>query len=77
MENPNGNVGLHLANEYKKNRHQYEESRRLTKKMWRVNPSRFYCAFYRSLVSLGHLLVTFGNRLERYDLLLRQSNIET
>lgn len=76
MYHPNECVGLHLANDYIKDRHQYEESRRLLKQIKRMRPSRFYCIICRSLVSLGHVLVAFGRRLERYDLVLRQSKVK-
>jgi hypothetical protein len=76
MENPNEYVGLHLANDYIKDRHQFEESRRLLKQIKRAKPGRFYCAICRTLASFGHVLVAFGGRLERYDLVLRQSKIK-
>jgi hypothetical protein len=75
MENPNEYVGLQLANNYIHDRHQFEESRQLLKQIKKTKPSRFYCAICRSLVTLGHMLVVMGTRLERYDLLLRQSKI--
>lgn len=76
MENPNEYVGLHLANDYIKDRHQFDESRRLLKQMKRTKPGRFYCAICRTLASFGHLSVAFGGRLERYCLVLRQSKIK-
>ena len=72
MNNPNEYVGLRLAKDYMDNRQQYEESRRLLKQTRVKHPNRFYCAICRSLVSIGHVLVAFGHRLEKFDLVLRQ-----
>lgn len=73
MNNPNEYIGLRLAKDYMGDRQQIEESRRLIKQTRKIRPSRFYCAICRSLVSIGHVLVTFGQRLEKFDLVLRKS----
>jgi hypothetical protein len=73
MNNPNEYVGLRIAKDYMDDRQQYEESRRMIKQKMVKRPSRFYCAICRSLVSIGHVLVAFGHRLEEFDLVLRQS----
>ena len=75
MNNPNEYIGLHLADEYMKDRLHHENSRRLLKLIRRHEPSRFYHAKCRTLASFGHLLVTFGRRLEKYELVPRQSKI--
>ena len=73
MNNPNEYLGLRLAKDYIDDRQQFEESRRLLKQTRKTPPSRFYCAICRSLVSIGHVLVAFGHRLEKFDLIIRQS----
>ena len=75
MNNPNEYIGLHLADEYMKDRLHHENSRRLLKLIKRQEPSRFYHAKCRTLASFGHLLVAFGKRLEKYELVPRQSKI--
>jgi hypothetical protein len=76
MNNPNDYVGFRIANDYITDRLEYEESRRLIKqsKSKTKRPSKFYCAICRTLVSVGHMFVAFGRRLERFDMGLRESN---
>jgi hypothetical protein len=73
MEIPNEYVGLNLANDYIRDCLKHEETRRLLKRIDKNQPGRFYCAICRTLVSIGHLFVGFGRRLERFELVLRQS----
>lgn len=75
MNNPNEYIGLHLADEYMKDRLHHENSRRLLKLIKRQEPSRFYWVISRTLASFGHLLVAFGKRLEKYELVPRHSKI--
>ena len=75
MEIPNEYVGLNLANEYIRDCLKHEETRRLLKQNDKNQPGRFYSALCRMLVSIGHLLVAFGHRLERFELILRQSKV--
>lgn len=73
MKNLNETVGLRVAQDYTRERLEYEYSRQMIKQINKNIPSKFYCAVCFSLVSLGHLLVAFGHRLERFDLLMRGS----
>ncbi len=73
MKNMNEYVGLSVAKNYMAERLEYEQSRRMLKRIHRKNPSKFYCAICHTLVSLGHIFVTFGRRLERFDLALGES----
>ena len=68
-------VGLSLAKNYMKDRLDYEESRRMLRQIKQKRPSKFYCGICHTLVSLGHVLVAFGRRLERFDLVLRESKV--
>lgn len=76
MDNPNEYVKLQLAKNYMKDRHDFEESRRLLRQIKKTKPSRFYRVICRSLVSIGRVFVAFGQRLESYDLVLRQSKVK-
>lgn len=73
MNTPNDYVRLNIAKSYIADRLQYEETRRKIKQTRIKRPSRFYCGVCRTLVYFGHVLVAFGRRLERYDLVLRDS----
>jgi len=73
MNTPNDYVRLNIAKSYIADRLQYEETRRKIKQTRIKKPSRFYCGVCRTLVYFGHVLVAFGRRLERYDLVLRDS----
>jgi hypothetical protein len=73
MNTPNDYVRLNIAKSYIADRLQYEETRRKIKQTRIKRPSRFYCGICRTLVYFGHVLVAFGRRLERYDLVLRDS----
>ena len=73
MNNPNEYVGMSIAKNYIADRLEYEESRRLIKQIKAKDPSRFYCAICQTLVSTGHMFVAFGRRLERFDIVLRES----
>lgn len=73
MNNPNEYLALNIAKDYMTDRLQYEQTRQLLKQTnWR-NPGRFYCMVCMALISFGHLLVSFGRRLERYEIVLQQS----
>ena len=73
MNTPNDYVRLNIAKSYIADRLQYEETRRKIKQTRIKKPSRFYCGVCRTLVYFGHVLVAFGRRLDRYDLVLRDS----
>lgn len=73
MNNPNEYIGLHLADQYMRDRLHYEKTRRLLMLNRERQPGRLYCLICRTLASIGHLLVAFGRRLERLDLTLSQS----
>ena len=73
MNTPNDYVRLNIAKSYIADRLQYEETRQKLKQTRIKKPSRFYCGICRTLVYIGHKLVAFGRRLERYDLVLRDS----
>lgn len=75
MNNPNEYIGFQIANDYMADRLAYEENRRQIKQIKHKRPTKFYCAICHTLVYLGHMLVAFGRRLERYDLRLRESNV--
>lgn len=73
MNIPNEYVGFTIAENYITDRLEYEKSRRLIKQIKPKRPSKFYCAICHTLVSLGHMFVAFGRRLERFDMVLRES----
>jgi len=73
MNNLNQYVGMSVAKNYIADRLEYEESRRLIKQIKPKRPTRFYCAICKTLVSTGHMFVAFGRRLERFDIVLRES----
>lgn len=73
MNNPNEYIGLHLADQYMRDRLHHEKIRRMLMQNRERQPGRIYCLVCRTLVSIGHLLVAFGRRLERLDLTLSQS----
>jgi hypothetical protein len=73
MNYPNEYVRLRLGKDYMEDRQHFEESRRMIKQSRKTHHNRFYCAICRSLVSIGHFFVAFGNRLEKFELVLRQS----
>lgn len=75
MNNPNEYVGMTVAKNYIAERLEYEESRRLIKRIKPKRPTRFYCAICKTLVSIGHMFVTLGRRLERFDMGLRESKV--
>jgi hypothetical protein len=75
MNNPNDYVGLSLAKSYMAERLEYERTRRLLKQNIPKKPGRVYCATCQALVSIGRLLVAFGRRLERFDLVLQDSKV--
>lgn len=72
MNTPNDYVRLNIAKSYIADRLQYEETRRKIQQTRKKRPTKFYCGICRTLVYFGHLLVAFGRRLERYDLVLRE-----
>lgn len=72
MNNPNEHVAFSIANNYMTDRMEYEKSRQMLKSIEKKKPSRFTCAICHTLVNLGHLLVAFGRRLERFELVLRE-----
>jgi hypothetical protein len=76
MKNLNETVGLSVAKDYMKDRLEYEQSWQMIKQVNKEKPNKFYCAVCFSLVSLGHLLVAFGCRLERFDLVMRESKAQ-
>jgi len=73
MKNLNETVGLSVAKNYMRERLEYEQTRQMIKQINIEKPNKIYCAVCYSLVSLGHLLVAFGRRLERFDLVMRES----
>ena len=73
MNNLNEYVGSQIAKNYLDDRQQYEESRCMLKQTRVKRPGRIFCVICRSLVEVGHILVALGSRLERLDLVLRQS----
>lgn len=75
MNTPDDYVRMSIAKNYIADRLEYEELRRIMTKQKSKKPSRFYCAICHALVNIGHLLVAFGRRLERFDLVLRNSQI--
>ena len=75
MNNPNEYVGMSVAKNYIADRLEYEESRRLIKRIKPMRPTRFYCAICQTLVAIGHMFVAFGRRLERFDIVLRESKV--
>ena len=75
MNTPNDYVRLKIAKNYIADRMEYEESRRKIEQAIPKRPGRFYCAICRTLVYTGRAFVAFGRRLERFDLVLRKSQI--
>jgi len=75
MNNPNEYVGMSIAKDYIAKRLEYEESRRLINQIKPKRPTRFYCAICQTLVAMGHMFVSFGRRLERFDIGLRESKV--
>jgi hypothetical protein len=75
MNTPNDYVRLSIAKDYMADRLEYEDIRRKLNSTKLKRPSRFYCAICHALVNIGHVLVAFGRRLERFDLVLRRSQI--
>ena len=73
MNYPNEYIGLHLADQYMKDRLHHEKSRRLLMSMRDQGPGRIYCLICRTLATIGHMLVAFGRRLERLELTLSES----
>jgi hypothetical protein len=73
MNTPEDYVRLSIAKDYMAERLAYEDTRRKIKQTKVKRPTKFYCAICHGLVNVGHLLVAFGRRLERFDLVLRQS----
>jgi len=75
MNTPNDLVRMRIAKDYMADRLAYENNRQALNLLTRTKPGRFHCALCHALVHIGHLFVAFGRRLERFDLVLRQSQI--
>lgn len=76
MNNLDEHVGLSIAKSYIADRLEYVETRRLLKQIKpKRRPRKFHCAICHTLVSIGHMLVAFGRRLERFDMVLRESKV--
>jgi hypothetical protein len=73
MNTPEDYVRLRIVEEYMAERLEYEDTRRKIEQTKVKRPTKFYCAICHALVNVGHLLVVFGRRLERFDLVLRKS----
>ena len=73
MNTPNEYVRLKYTKDYIADRLAYEDTRRKLEQIKVKRPSRFYCAICHGLVNVGHVFVAFGRRLERFDLVLRNS----
>ena len=75
MNTPNDFVKMSIARNYIENRLEYEDTRQKIKQAKTSKPSRFYCGVCHALVHMGHVFVAFGRRLERFDLVLRDSQV--
>ena len=74
MQNPNEYLALNIAKDYMNDRLQYEKTRQVLKFRKKNNPGRIYCMVCMALISFGHLLVSFGRRLESYEIVLQRSD---
>jgi hypothetical protein len=68
MNNPNDFIALHLAEKYMEERLNFEKTRNLVKSIRRNKPGRLFSTYCIVLSSIGHVLVLFGKRLEKYKL---------
>ncbi len=76
MNTPEDYVRLKIAKDYVAERLAYEDTRRKIEQTRVKRPTKFQCAICLAFVNVGHLLVAFGHRLERFDLVLRQSQTQ-
>lgn len=68
MDNPNEYTALTMAKEYMDERLKYEKTRKMLHSIKVKKKGRIFIGYCKVLSSIGHALIVFGKRLEKFRL---------